>query len=104
MPSRCFGGFATAVSNCNFVCKESTKNYANNYHRQQGLAYLVLEAFYSGSKAAEDITPDDLKMFMSLLLLVKKLSTDHCDILGNFLELLFQCFDALECWSRNHLQ
>jgi hypothetical protein len=54
--SRCLGGFPTAVSNCNFVCKESTEYYANNYHRQQGLAYLVLEAFYSGNKAAEDIT------------------------------------------------
>jgi hypothetical protein len=56
------------------------------------------------NKAAEDITPDYLKMFMSLLLLVKKLSTDHCDVLGNLLELWFQHFDALECWSRNHLQ
>jgi hypothetical protein len=41
---------------------------------------------------------------MSLSLLVKKLLTDHCNVLGIFLELLFQCFDAIESWSRNHLQ
>jgi hypothetical protein len=68
------------------------------------LSYLVSEACYSGNKAAEDITLEDLKMFMSLSLLVKKLSTYHCDVLRNFLELLFQRFDAIESWSRNHLQ
>jgi hypothetical protein len=102
-PSKNYGGIPTAVLNCNFTREESKDFFASNYHRQLGLSYLVSEAFYSGNKAAEDITTDDLEMFMSLTLLVKELSTNHCDILGRFLEMLFQRFDAAESWSRSHL-
>jgi hypothetical protein len=52
-----FGGFPTAVSNCHFAREESTEYFANNYHRESGLLYLVSEAFYLGNKAAKDITP-----------------------------------------------
>jgi hypothetical protein len=66
--------------------------------------YLISEAFYAGRKAAEDILPDDLEMFMSLSLLVKKLSTDNCDVLGNFIDLLFHRIAAMESCSQKHWQ
>jgi hypothetical protein len=53
-PSRYFGGFPTAVLNCHFACEESTEDFANNYHRESGLLYLVLEAFYLGNKATRE--------------------------------------------------
>jgi hypothetical protein len=80
-PSRIYGGVPMAVLNCNFGRIESREYYGNNYHQENGLLYLISEAFYAGRKSAKDISPEDLEMFMSLSLLVKKLSTDNCDVL-----------------------
>jgi hypothetical protein len=87
-PSCTYGGLPSAVSNSNSCRDKSKEDYANNCHRKYGLSYLVSESFYLGNKAPKDISKDDLKMFMSLSLLVKQLSTNNCDVLGNVLERL----------------
>jgi hypothetical protein len=100
-PSRMYGGVPTAVLNCNFGRIESRDYYGNNYHDKNGLLYIISEAFYAGQKTAEDISTDNLEMFTSLSLLVKNLSTDNCDVLGNFIDLLFHRIAAMETCSKN---
>jgi hypothetical protein len=102
--SQIYGGVPNAVLNCYFGRIECREYYGNNYHQKNGLLYLISEAFYAGQKAAKDILPDDLEMFMSLALLVKKLSTDNCDMLGNFIDLLFHRIAAMESCSKKHWQ
>jgi hypothetical protein len=103
-PSLTYGGLPSEVSNCIFCRDKSKEYYANNYHRKYRLSYLVSESFYSGNKAPKDISKDDLEMFMSLTLLVKQMSTNNCDVLGNFLERLFRRLDLIDLWTRTHMQ
>jgi hypothetical protein len=102
-PSKSYGGLPSAVSNCKFSRRESTEYYANNSHHKNGFSYLVLEAFYSGYKAPNDISKQDLDVFMHLALLVKKLSIDQCEILGELLELLLHRYNDLDNWSKEQI-
>jgi hypothetical protein len=95
-PSREYGGVPSAVSNCNFWREESKEYFANNYHQQNGFSYLVSEAFYSGYKTPGDIANNDLDMFMSFFMLVKKLTIEQSDVLGDFLDMLFRRFEDME--------
>jgi hypothetical protein len=101
-PSREFGGIPTAVSDCAFNRDESRDYFGNNYHRRNGVAYLLSRSFYNNQCSPENIDDEDLKICMSLTLLVKTLTVNQADMLGEFLSLLTGRLGKMERqWERH---
>ena len=85
-----------AVRDTRFSRQESTAYYTHNYHKQNGIAYLVSRAFYQGSIEPADIPKDDVAICLQVVLLVHALSTKKLSLLGSFLEKLFTRLDQVE--------
>ena len=95
-PSRLYGGCPTTIRACEFSRDESTNYYAHNFHKREGIAYLISRSFYNNNISPDDIPTDDLDMCLKLTMLVKTLSVNQSDLLGDFLKLLLERVDLMD--------
>ena len=101
-PSLELGGIPTAVADCQFEREESTQFFGNNYHSKDGIAYLISRSFYLNQIDPKKIPKEDLDMCLKLSLLVKTLTRDQSEQLGDFLELLLKRVDEMDTLAKQY--
>jgi hypothetical protein len=103
-PAQQYGGTPTAILECAFSQQESQEYFANNHHRQNGAACLILRSFYANNKFLGDIKDDDLKMCLKMALLVKTMTERQSEMFWDFMEVIFDQIGAIEEQWTSRLQ